>query len=159
MDPLASTDQFADWLGVTLTGSDLTRADAILVAASSLVRSEAGRTWEGETVPDDVAAVVLQAAERKYRNPGGETQKTVGDVSVSYSSGVAVGLYLTDDEKIIVRRYRDAGSGGLWTLRTSRDDPGGVGDLGTLDPRDGTWYIETDPAGTMMPWLDDNQLA
>lgn len=157
MDPLASTDQFADWLGVTLTGSDLTRADSILVAASSLVRSEAGRTWEDETVPDDVVAVVLQAAERKYRNPAGETQKTVGDVSVSYGNSAAVGLYLTDDEKIVVRRYRETASGGLWTLRTTRTDPNGEGDLGTL--YDDTWYMDTNLSGTKLPWLDADQLA
>lgn len=162
MDPLATADQFQDWLGESIVDDSvlLARADSILTASSSLVRSEAGRTWDGEDVPDDVTAVVLQSAERKWRNPLGETQKTVGDVSTSYSGGGgAIGLYLTDDEKTVVRRYRTTASNGLWTLRTSRNDPGAAGELGLLDPRDDTWYAEVTPDGQPIPWLDGSQLA
>lgn len=130
LDPLAVVNDLEVWLGTSLCGADVTRAEAILAAVSSLVRSTAGVDWaDTTTVPDDVRTVVVDVAARVYRNPDAATQlsRTTGPFTktISFANPGAVGLYLTADEKAIVGRYRPAARG-LWTLRTDRDDP--VGD-------------------------------
>jgi hypothetical protein len=111
----------------TLTGADKARAEAALNDASALVRYEARVDWVAEdglttTAPDVVVRVVLGAALRDYRNPEGDISQTVGPFSRTIKAS-EVGVYLTDAEREIVRRYRPTDTGGLWTLRTERDHP------------------------------------
>ena len=120
MAALADTSALETWLGVSFSGSEETRAAAVLDAVSSLVRSEAGRTWEGETVPDDIATVVVQVAARVFNNPDGYTSERIDDYSYQVAAN-QVGLYLTPGEARIVGRYR-AQPRGLWSLATTRDD-------------------------------------
>lgn len=144
--PLASIDQLEAWLGHPLVGHDATRADAMLKAASSLVRTAAGTTWDGVPVPEDVQTVTLTVAARVYRNPDAAAQysRSTGPFtkSVTFANPAAVGLYLSAEEKAIVGRYRGAARG-LWTLPTSR---GEYPDVGWVPVAGATlpfpWYAE-----------------
>jgi hypothetical protein len=66
-----------------------------------------------------VRAVVLRAAERAMRNPGGFSSESSGDYSYQ-RTGVQPGVYLTDGELRILRRA--TGRRGLWTQPVTRDD-------------------------------------
>lgn len=143
MDPLVSTAEFGVWLGQTLAGTDEERAEAILTAVSSLVRSEAGLTWEDEAVPDDIAGVVLEVASGIYHNPRAVKQTSVGDVSATFA--VVSGLSLTQAQKAIIGRYR-AQSRGLWTQGFTRNDLGAD-----------TVYIPVEGAPPI-PWYDGSDV-
>jgi hypothetical protein len=52
LGPLVTLEDFEGWLGLTLAESEQDRASRLLVAVSSLVRSEAGLTWEDTDVPE-----------------------------------------------------------------------------------------------------------
>lgn len=119
LSPLVDVDDFADWLGRTFTGTDETRAEAVLSRVSSLVRARAGgRTWEDEETPDEIATVVLTVATRVWNNPKGVRQQAAGPFSESYD---VTGVFLTPEESAIVGRY-SASARGLWTLSTTRGD-------------------------------------
>jgi hypothetical protein len=143
--PLAPLEALEVWLGAPLCGSDVARAEAVLAAVSSLVRSVAGVTWDGVPVPDEIHTVTLEVAARVYRNPTSASQlsQTTGPFTESRSFTTAAGLYLTPQEKAIVARYRTSNRG-LWSLRTSRDDPvevsGWVPVAGSLNPF--PWYAD-----------------
>lgn len=117
MAPLAEVTDLELWLGTPIT--DAARADAVLAAVSSLVRSQAGRTWEGEVVPDEVAAIVVDVAGHIWRNPAAVRQSGTGPFSVSYA--IVQGLSLTADQKATLRHY-GAQARGLWTMSTTRND-------------------------------------
>lgn len=109
----------------TLQGADQRRAEAALDDASALVRDEARRTWVGTTgelegVPDVVHRVVLGAAYRNYVNPEAVLTETAGPFSRTIKQ-TDTGVYLTEAEIVIVRRFRPTG-GGLWTQKVYRDD-------------------------------------
>lgn len=103
---------------------ELGRVEAVLDDASALVRDEAGKTWIDESgnlmpVPASIRAVVLRVAERVIRNPQGFKQESGGDYSYTRADG-AVGVYLTDQERQIIRRA--IRKPGLWTQPTERGD-------------------------------------
>lgn len=103
----------------TLQGADLARASAALDDASALVRAEASKTWlDGDTVtaPAQVVTIVVKAALREYRNPDGFTSEQLGDYS--YRTDQTGGVYLTDDERRIVRAAAGASGHGVWSPRT-----------------------------------------
>jgi hypothetical protein len=135
---LASVADLEARLGLdpeSLAGPELARARAALADASTLVRTEARRTWVDETgaviAPDVIIRVTLGAAQRNYTNPDSVIQEATGPFSRRYADG-STGVYLTKAELDIVRRFRPSG-GDLWTLRTERD---GV-DAETI------WYSDT----------------
>lgn len=116
LPPLATVDALEEWLGLAepLEGADATRAGAYLSVASMLVRSVTRRAWLTDDEPvalddlepaiteDDLAivsSIVVQAAERKWRNPSGVVQETKGPFSSSYGPAAASGIYLTDIEE------------------------------------------------------------
>ena len=140
---LAGTADLEDWLGETLDVGDVNRAEALLGAASALVRSETAQTWldangDLDTVPADVAAVVVQCAARVWRNPAGVVHETAGPFSARYAEAVAEGLYLTATERAILDRHKPSTSG-LWTMATTRQDV-----------ETGTTYVDDD-AGVPIP--------
>lgn len=145
--PLASLDELETWLGSTIDGFDAARAEAVLGAASSLIRSAAGVTWADTPVPDEVHTVALTVAARVYRNPDAASQMsdTTGPFTRyrGFNNPDQVGLYLTGQERAIIARYRPQARG-LWTLRTTRDDPvastGWVPVEGSVNPF--PWYAE-----------------
>lgn len=103
---------FEDRLGRTLTDLDeIDRANAALEDASTVVLEAGDSTWDETTVPDAAATVVLTVARRVFENPEGATQKSVGDLSVSYGSvssgSVANPLELTSKERRRVRKAAD----------------------------------------------------
>jgi len=101
------------WTGQTISPDDL-RADAVLSAATALVRGYAGLAWDDDSVPDEVHAVVVQIASRIWFNPQGLTSETIDDYTRRYGESVeSAGLALTDSERVILGRYRTTGSG-LW---------------------------------------------
>ena len=147
---LVTVDDFAAWVGEDISAGDL-RAQAFLVGASARVRSYTGRTWVGDTgeledVPDDVATVVKQVAERKWRNPAGYIQDTTGPFTVRYSERTGDGIFLTEGEKETLDAYRGERAA-LWTLRTEKCDPY-------------LWNVARDTVyapvegGEPMPWYD-----
>lgn len=110
-EPLADIAALEALLGHSLTGDDLSRASAVLDAASALIRSEAGTDFE-DAVPAIVEQVCLWASMRAYRNPDGVSQSSVGDVSVSYRSNEESGaVFLTRAELRQVRKA--AGASGV----------------------------------------------
>lgn len=127
LPPLVDVTTFGEWLGLTLSGADETRAEAVLAAVSSLVRAETNLTWVDEsevleTVPDSVHTVVLRVARRVFNNPDSVVQKANGDASVRYADAEAIGLYLNDEDRRLLGRLR-AQPRGLWSMSTTRDDP------------------------------------
>lgn len=102
------------------------RAPRLLARASALVRSFTGQTWVDENgdlvddVPDAVVEVVLAAAARAWRNPSGVVQDTTGPFTVRWSERSAEGIFLTDDERLMLGPWR---TGGLWTQCVTRNDP------------------------------------
>lgn len=140
-EPLASRTQLEEALGVEpLDGLDATRADAVLFRVSSLIRSYAGRTWAGETVPDAVVAVTLEVAQRVYTNPRNVQSGTTGPFGAQFAF---VGLSLTDEEKNDISRAVGRRRGGLRTVETTRGDPVCT-----------TVYVPTGPppSGYDFPW-------
>ena len=128
MDLLATIPDLEARLGRQLQSTELDRAVALLQDATDLVRNEVGLTvWTDpdttltvlSLVPGSVRAVVLKAAERAMRNPGGYSSETSGDYSFQRNAA-QLGVYLTDAELAIIRR--SVGRGGLWTQSTTRGD-------------------------------------
>jgi hypothetical protein len=108
--------------------SDYSRATAVLEDATALVREEVGYAlWtdagtglvDPATVPASVRAIVLRAAERAMRNPGGFSAESSGDYSYQ-RTGVQMGVYLTEGEQRLLRRFTNRS--GLWTQPVTRND-------------------------------------
>jgi len=120
---LAEVTDLEDRLGREITtDSERARAEAALDDASALVREEGRPDWTSQTVPQAVVAVVLTAALRVMRNPEGFASEQIGAYSYQRAYGEALGVYLSDAEKAIVRRYRNTRSAGLWTQPTTRGE-------------------------------------
>lgn len=127
---LPSVDDLATWLGVTITDED--RAEAIIAAAYTLVRSKTGRAWvdvdgeQLEDVSDDdfdaVTTVIMQVAARVWLNPQGVTQQSTGPFSKSVAAWAALGLSLTESE-LDMLPVASGSRPALWTLGTTREDP------------------------------------
>jgi hypothetical protein len=97
----------------SLSGVDLQAAEAEIDATSALVHAAArdaglATPWTIETVPDEVAVIVVRVAARAYRNPEGIAQENIGG---AYSYTLAQGetsAYLTTDEAGAVTRAVEA---------------------------------------------------
>jgi hypothetical protein len=120
LPPLASVETLEAWMGASV---DPARADAIISAASTLIRSHTGRMWVGADgvepgVSDlelaQVRDVCITITERVYRNPDGTTQQAAGPYSRTVAAWSALGLWLTDAEK---SRLPGAGVSGLASVR------------------------------------------
>ena len=131
------------WIGQSLAADD-ERAGAVLSAASNLVSAYAGRDWTTADAPADVVDIVVQVAARVYLSPANSNvrQWTKGPFGEGYFDAAQNGLYLTDEEKTVLNRFRSAASG-LGTLSVTRGEP-----------LDGTIYVPTGPApsGYPFPW-------
>lgn len=102
----------------SLQGADLARAKASLEDASALVRAEAGKPWlEGDvvTAPAQVLTVVIKASIREFKNPDGFTSEQMGDYS--YRTDNVGGVYLTEEERRIVRDAAGSAAHGAWDVR------------------------------------------
>lgn len=134
LPPLAEISDLAAWLGEEID-DDNQRAEALLAAASRLVRAETRREWrtEDDELDDGDPALTTDALEvaqqvtvsvaaRMWANPTGVIHETEGPFSARWSEQVAEGLYLTDTEKAMLARYSTQSTSGLWTLATTRGD-------------------------------------
>lgn len=154
LPPLAEVSDLAAWVGQTIESAD-PRAGAVLSAASSLVRAYTGETWADDQgalgeVPDEVAAIVVQAAARVWSNPDGLTSVTIDDSTRRWGDAAAAGLYLTAAERDTLAPYRaSASSTGLGTIGITR------GDLGN-----DTIYVPTGPppSGPPFPWYSTDDV-
>lgn len=143
MNLLAEVDDLADWIGEPITdGTDMKRAELCLRIASSLVRTEAGRTWQDpvETVPEAAFMVTLYCASRVYENREAENQSGVDDWQSSRRV-MEAGAYLTATERRQLSRLNKSRFGGLGTVTTTRDEvrlPSG--------------WVPTDTPNVEFPW-------
>jgi hypothetical protein len=152
LGPLAEVDELEDRLGRALTtDAERARAEAALDDASALVRGEGNPGWVAGSVPQAVVAVVLTAALRVVRNPEGFVAETIGAYNYRLPEQGALGIYLSEAEKQIVRRFRTTRGNGLWTQQLSRGDvdettlwattyPTGSEPFALDDARDFGWY-------------------
>lgn len=160
-------------LAARITGgiddSDLERAQAALDDASTLIRSEAGRTWTTTNDDDEIVLdlptgddawkadillrVCCSAARRSLENPDGVSQESLGAYSVSVANASS-DVYLTSGELRDIRRA--AGKSGLSTITTTRSAISSAGVSGGLETTrcgdDGTEYLPVDPAGQDIPF-------
>lgn len=130
MASIATLTDLEPWL--TIDNEE--RAEAILAAASTLVRSRTGQAWvdvdgvQLEVVEDDdfeaVKTVVVQVALRVYQNPQGITQQATGPFSRSVAAWAALGLSLTEDEMAMLPVSPGSIRPALWTLATTRTEDG-----------------------------------
>lgn len=126
---LASVDQLAARLGVTLTEgtADYARAVAALEDVSVRARSVAEQAWpDPETVPDAVVTVVLFAARRVYVNPDRYLSNMAGSFQATLAQNEFTGDIFMQAELAELRKFRP--KQGLWVLSTTRTDcdPGAV---------------------------------
>ena len=128
MELFADIAELEARLGRQLSSTELDRARAVLEDASALVREEVGYSvWiDADTgvlndalVPASVRAIVLRAAERAMRNPGGFSAESSGDYSYQ-RTGVQIGVYLSEGEIRTLRRA--VKRTGLWTQPVTRGD-------------------------------------
>lgn len=133
----------AAWVGQSISDSD-PRAVAVLSAASNLVCAYAGQDWRTAEVPADVADIVVQAASRVFLSPANANVRTwtKGPFGEGYFDAASNGLYLTEEEKASLERFRDTTSG-IGTISLAG---GGV--------ESDTIYVPTgpSPAGYPFPW-------
>lgn len=154
--PLVDVVELATRLGLDLTSDVLPRLAAIIDDASALVRAEAQQTWvdeygDLEDVPDAVATVTLAVARRVYENKLGVTSETTGPFTIRYSDQAGEGLYLTEQEKELLARYRPSPSPGVWTLPTTRTEVEGASTIRQFDAADDV-DAELGPIPTREPW-------
>lgn len=125
LSPLAAFDDLEAWMGRPV--SNYPRAEAILSAASTLVRTHTGRLWvDAEGNPEDgiseiklqaAREVVVMVADRVYNNPRGTTQETAGPYSRSVAAWAALGMSLTDSEIAMLGGSLEGGIPGLSSVR------------------------------------------
>lgn len=129
---------------------DEDRAEAALFDASALIHAESAQAWVSDDalvddVPDVALTVCCKAAIRALVNPAGNTQEATGPFSTTFGD-----VYLTSKEAALIRGA-SGGTGGLWTLSTTRlDDPTGS-DLLTVD---GVEYLPVIGQDEPIPYLD-----
>lgn len=111
--------------GGTPTGTELTRATALLVDVSEEIRDVAGATWLNdagdavEDVPHRVQSIARAAVLRAFDNPEGLSQRSIGDSSKSYDRTGREGgevVYLTRGEEKAIRRAATGSSFAAQTL-------------------------------------------
>ncbi|WP_172384859.1 hypothetical protein [Streptomyces sp. MNP-20] len=114
MMPLADVAALEARLGRTLAGQERTQAEAALTDASTQVRAH-GLPWpDPATAPAIVVTTVVDAAERKVRNPDGYRSETQGAYSYQLPGFLPAGTGLTETEVQTIQRA--AGLTGLFSV-------------------------------------------
>lgn len=126
-----------------LSDADRPRAERCLHDASALVRAEGRPSWTEDTAPAEVLTVVLTAARRDFLNPAGFDSENLGEYGYRMS---AVGVYLTDEEKRIVKAA--AARGGGWSGTGSVRTPSAYG----VQAANGTLYVSDGNGGDLIAW-------
>lgn len=95
-------------------------AELLLTLASGLVLEVIATR---AVYPETVKAIVLEAAARAYRNPGGHSSRSIDDSQESFNPSLAGGpVYLTGAE-ITRLRGLDGHAASAFTIRTLAPDP------------------------------------
>lgn len=163
---LADLEAFKQWPGVNVPAGKDESAQAVLDAASAIVRSEAGQDWVSDgspqtlsdDLPDIVPVIVVTMSARVWNNPNGFIQRSTGPFSGSYAQWAALGLVLTDQEKAQLVPASGAKRPGLWTLSTTRGDIPDTKSVVCGYGQVAAEYLPVDPQGKDMPWLADADL-
>lgn len=144
--PLATLPELEIRTQRPLVGTpDGARGVAALADASALVRAEVPPALLAPTVPAVVVTIVCQAAGRALRNPDGYASETIGQYGYRYGDATVTGVYLTTDERAVLRRI--ARRSGLRSTRT----PHSAGDHAALPDTVPVVYADGTP-GEPMPW-------
>lgn len=158
MSSLADLAALKLWPGVNITDEQEPSAQAVLDAASAIIRAEAGQAWDTE-VPELAAAICVAVAARVWKNPNGVVQQSTGPFSGSVAQWAAAGLVLTDDEKHqLADLPGSTGHPKLWTLSTTRGDVPDTKSVLCGYGAAAAEYLPVDPSGKDMPWLADSDL-
>jgi phage gp36-like protein len=128
LPPFATTDDLDVRLPPGVVVDD-ERKEAALADASALIHALTNEAWVEDgalvaTVPDVALTVCCKAAVRALVNPSGATQESTGPFSYTYGD-----VYLTSTERDLIRGAVSGGTGGVWTLGTTRLDTYEAGDL------------------------------
>lgn len=129
---LVDLSDFETWASRPVSNAQ--RAEAIISAASTLVRTSTGRMWVDaagdleeditETQIDAAKTVVLQVSERVYFNPQGNTQESTGPFQRSVAAWYSLGLALTDEERLLLGPTETVrGLGVISTTRGNLETP------------------------------------
>ncbi|MBP2479105.1 hypothetical protein JOF53_007977 [Crossiella equi] len=146
LPPLASLAELSERMQRPLAGTpEEKRALAALADASALVRAEVPPGLLVPTVPEVVVTVVCQAAARAVRNPDGFSSETAGQYTYRYGEAGTNGVYLTGDDRAILRRL--SRRSGLRSTRT----PYGAGEHTDPPYRLPVLYRNGQP-GEPFPW-------
>jgi hypothetical protein len=145
LPPLADTDQLEAWLGEPVEPVELVRAEAVLAAASTLVRSHVGRAWVDDdgnldSPPDVAVTVAVQCAGRVWRNPDSAIHRTAGPFSERFAEQAGQGMWLSKTEKAMLDRLR-APSSAVWTMSTTRGDLETGGPSSSYGVDDSSWVF------------------
>lgn len=118
--PLADPAALAGWLSLPPFeegSSELLRAQTVISAVSDLARGEASQpTWEMDTVPANVAAIVLMVAVETWSRGDGKTSITVEEVTRRWERGDL----FSQSQLNTLRGFRPSGSGGLSSVQFTR---------------------------------------
>lgn len=122
MNPLATVFELADYIGDPIIDEvDVKQAEALLKAASALVRGAARQPeWEDIAVPDTAKYVTLACAARGFLNFEGWTGEAVDDWRGSGRKVDEAGLFLTATERATLVGLRPV-KPVLGTVSTYRD--------------------------------------
>lgn len=122
---LVSVEQFQIRLGRDVLDEERQRVEAILEDTSVIAMSAARTSWVPEKVPSDVAAVILSAALRTFKNPDRYVQQQIGDYSARVDrSEFANGLFTKAELDILERNSEssDLEFGSFGTMDRTRDE-------------------------------------
>lgn len=125
---LATFEDFQARFPRDLSQPELTRAAALIVDATALIRARTGFDWldEGGEIVDPVAtAVCIAVATRAFLNKDGTTSENVPGYGKTIGLG-DVGVWITDAEletlRVAQAALADTGRSGIGVLRTTRGD-------------------------------------
>lgn len=156
MSSLVSIQDLQALMKVDFTGDALEQAQLVLDMASSWARVVSGRAWPDAPtgVPDDVRAVVLQAARRELTNPEKIIERSMGPFSVKFSA--PPDGFFSPAELAILKRFRK--SQGLMTMGVTRGEEGrpDAGKIGWLHFGEGDGLFPfcglNEGYGDPLPW-------
>lgn len=112
--PLVPIDTLASWLGLTFDEDDEARAGTVIQMVSGFARAESSQSdWTAETVPEDVALIVLLASVKCWTNPDLKTSVTHDDVTRRWEAG----QFFDESQLRVLRKYRPGSGGGLSSVQ------------------------------------------
>lgn len=138
MAALAEPTDLGTYLGITLEDDDARAILVLSLASADVLRlaGAGGQDWGVGNVPDDVLAVVLADASRRWENPAGANETRTGP----FSKGWDVAAWITADERETVTAYNSGSVNGLSSIRV--EAPWGASGSKSVDPYDGEHLLQ-----------------